>query len=53
VTADQLAVDEKMVRLHGQKFWLYGAIDPQTNEILHVSLFPTATMTMPIISVRF
>jgi transposase-like protein len=43
VTADQLAVDEKMIRLHGQEFWLYGAVDPQTNEILHVSLFSTAT----------
>ena len=43
VTADQFAVDEKMIRLHGQKFWLYGAIDLQTNEILHISLFPTAT----------
>ena len=42
VTADQLAVDEKMIRLHGQEFWLYGAVDPETNEILHVSLFPTA-----------
>jgi transposase-like protein len=42
-TADQLAVDEKMIRLHGTGFWLYGAVDPQTNEILHVSLFPTAT----------
>ena len=42
VTADQLAVDEKMIRLHGQEFWLYGAVDPQTNEILHVRLFPTA-----------
>jgi transposase-like protein len=31
-----------MIRLHGQEFWLYGAVDPQTNEILHVSLFPTA-----------
>jgi transposase-like protein len=43
VTADQLAVDEKMIRLHGQQFWLYGAVDPKTNKILHVSLFPTAT----------
>jgi len=43
VTADQLVVDEKMIRLHGQKYWLYGAVDPQTNKILHVSLFPTAT----------
>jgi transposase-like protein len=42
VSADQLAVDENMIRLHGQQFWLYGAVDPETNEILHVSLFPTA-----------
>jgi len=31
-----------MIRLHGQKFWLYGAVDPYTNDILHVSLYPTA-----------
>jgi transposase-like protein len=43
VTADQLAVDEKTIRLHGQEHWLYGAVDPKTNEILHVSLFPTTT----------
>ena len=30
VTADQLAVDEKIIRLHGQEFWLYGAVDPYT-----------------------
>jgi putative transposase len=42
VTADQLAVVEKMIRLHGQEFWLYGAVDPHTNEILHVRFFPTA-----------
>ena len=42
VTADQLAVDEKMIRLHGQEFWLYGAVDPHTNESIHVRLFPTA-----------
>ena len=43
VTADQLAVDEKMIRLHGQDHWLYSAVDPQTNEIRQVSLFPTTT----------
>ena len=32
-----------MIHLHGQDFWLYGAVDPQTNEILHVSPFPTVT----------
>jgi transposase-like protein len=31
-----------MIRLHGQQFWLYGVVDPQTNEILHVSLYSTA-----------
>jgi len=42
VSEDQLAVDEKMIRLHGQKLWLYGAVDPYTNEVLHISLYPTA-----------
>jgi len=28
VSEDQLAVDEKIFRLHGQRFWLYGAVDP-------------------------
>ena len=32
VSEDQLAVDEKMIRLHGQQFWPYGAVDPYTNE---------------------
>jgi transposase-like protein len=41
VSANQLAVDEKMIRLHGQQFWLYAAVDPVTNEIVAVSLFPT------------
>jgi transposase-like protein len=41
VSADQLAVDEKVIRLHGQQFWLDGAVDPHTNEIVALSLFPT------------
>ncbi len=40
VSEDQLAVDEKMICLHGQKFWLYDA-DPSTTEILHVNHYPT------------
>ena len=32
VSEDQLAVDEKMIRLHGQQFWPYGAVDTYTNE---------------------
>ncbi|MDB9259700.1 hypothetical protein PN414_12235 [Halorubrum ezzemoulense] len=36
---DQLAVNKKIIRLHSQKFRLYGAVDPQTNETHHVSLY--------------
>jgi len=30
-----------MIHLHGQQFWLCGTVDPYTNEILHISLYPT------------
>jgi transposase-like protein len=30
-----------MIRLHGQQFWLYGAVDPEKHEIVTLSLFPT------------
>jgi transposase-like protein len=43
VSADQLAVDEKMIRINGNDYWLYGAIDPETNEILQFRPFPTTT----------
>jgi transposase-like protein len=36
-------VDEKVIRINGDDYWLYGAVDPETNEILHFRLFPTAT----------
>jgi transposase-like protein len=32
VTADQLAVDEKVIRINGDDYWLYGAVDPETNK---------------------
>jgi len=43
VSADQLAVDEKVIRINGDDYWLYGAVDPETNEVLHFRLFPAAT----------
>ena len=43
VTADQLAVDEKVIRINGDDYWLYGAVDPETNKILQFRLFPTTT----------
>ena len=31
-----------MIRLHGPQFRLYGAVDPYTNEIFHMSRYPAA-----------
>jgi len=43
VSADQLAVDEKLIHINGDDYWLYGAVDPETTQILQLSLFPTTT----------
>jgi len=39
---DYVAVDETVIRLNDEQYWLYAAIDPQTNELLHTKLEPTA-----------
>jgi len=38
---DHVALDETVIRINGQQFWLYAAVDPETNEFLHVRLFTT------------
>jgi len=43
VSADQLAVDEKVIHINGDDYWLYGAVDPETSEILQFRLLPTTT----------
>jgi len=43
VSADQLVVDEKAIRINGDDYWLCGTVYPEPNEILHFRLFPTAT----------
>ena len=43
---DQVAVDETMIRINGQQFWLYAAVDPTTNEFLHVRLYTTTTTAL-------
>ncbi len=40
---DHIALDETVIRINGQQFWLYAAVDPGTNEFLHVRLFTTTT----------
>jgi len=43
---DQIAVDETVIRINGQQFWLYAAVDPKTNEFLHMRLFTTTTTAL-------
>ena len=31
---DHIALDETVVRINGQQYWLYAAVDPETNEFL-------------------
>ncbi|WP_435118839.1 IS6 family transposase [Halolamina sp. C58] len=38
---DHVAVDETVIQLNDDRFWLYAAVDPNTNRLLHVKLSPT------------
>lgn len=43
VRPDHVALDETVIRVNGQQFWLYAAVDPDTNKFLHLRLFTTTT----------
>ncbi|GAA0293404.1 DDE-type integrase/transposase/recombinase [Halarchaeum salinum] len=36
--SDHVAVDETVIQINGQQYWLYDAVDPNTNKFLHVKL---------------
>jgi len=38
---DYVAVDETVIQVNDEQYWLYAAVDPETNELLHTSLEPT------------
>ncbi|QKY21236.1 IS6 family transposase [Halolamina sp. CBA1230] len=38
---DHVAVDETVIQLNNEQFWLYAAVDPDSNRMLHVKLSPT------------
>ncbi len=40
---DHVAVDETVIQLNDERYWLYAAVDPDTNELLHTTLEPTRT----------
>ena len=43
---DRVAVDQTAIRINDEQYWLYSAVDPQTNRILHSRLFPTYTISI-------
>jgi len=49
---DHVAVDETVIRVDGQRYWLYAAVDPDTNRFLHVRLFSTTTTALTEIFLR-
>jgi transposase-like protein len=36
-----IAVDETVIRLNNEQYWLYAAVDPETNGLLYKKLEPT------------
>ena len=40
---DQVAVDETVIQIDDEQYWLYAAVDPHSNDLLHTKLEPTRT----------
>jgi transposase-like protein len=38
---NHVAVDETVIRLDDEQYWLYAAVDPETSDLLHTQLEPT------------
>jgi transposase-like protein len=46
INPDHVALDESVIRVNGQQYWLYAAVDPDTNTMLQVRLFSTYTAAL-------
>lgn len=49
---NQIALDETVIRINDERHWLYAAVDPETNEFLHVRLFQTRTTQLTLLFLR-
>lgn len=43
---NHVVVDETVIQLNAEKYWLYAAVDPDTNCLLHVRLYPTGPQAL-------
>ncbi|WP_136602661.1 IS6 family transposase [Salinigranum halophilum] len=49
---NHVALDETVIRVNDEQYWLYAAVDPDTNKILHIRLFQTYTTALTEIFLR-
>lgn len=49
---NHVALDETVIRIDDQQYWLYAVINPETNHLLHVQLFSTTTTALTEIFLR-
>jgi hypothetical protein len=40
---NHVAVDEIVIQLDDEQYWLYTAVDPRSNDLIHTNLKPTRT----------
>jgi transposase-like protein len=43
---NHVALDETVIQLDEHQYWLYTAVDPKTNKILHMRLYSTTTTAL-------
>jgi len=43
----------KPIQLNSERYWLYAAVDPDTNRLLHVQLYPRRTNTISMFLSEF
>jgi putative transposase len=49
---NQIAVNETVIRVDGERHWLYAAVDLESNQFLHVRLFQTRTTQLMLLFLR-
>ena len=51
-TPAQFALDETVVKINGDRFWLIAAVDPDTDIILHVGVYPSRNTAITKVFLR-
>jgi transposase-like protein len=49
---DHVAIDETVIQINDKRFWLYAAVNPRNNHLLHVRLFHSTTTVATEIFLR-